>query len=74
MHQAVQVGNEVLKKFENQASHFKFKMDWKAVSMADKLNIASDCGETVSIDPCLNEELQRDIKDEFECGLCPYPA
>ena len=55
MHQAVQVDNEVLKKLENQASHFKFKMDWKAVSMADKLNIASDCGETVSIDPCLNE-------------------
>ena len=80
---AAVVGSQVLQQIENEkVSELKFKDAWKAVNMEHKLNITSERGETVSVDP--NLLFQRltaiathgktNLEHVFNFELCPYAA
>ena len=83
IHRASEVGHEVLKRFENnKVSGFVFKTEWKAVNMANKLNITSECGEVITVDPnllfqrltAITTHGKTDMQHVFEFELCPYAA
>ena len=73
----------MLQRLENvQVTDFTFKTEWKAVNMGNKLNIVSERGETIQVDPYLLFQRltviathgKADMEPIFEYELCPYPA